>query len=225
MYQRNKSIRELPEDIKPREKMFKLGANSLTEEELLALILGSGTKEMDVLNLSREIVRLGWQRLGKMSPEEIMKSFKGIGEAKACQIKAIIELTKRINDPYEGIFINNPDDAYSFLKNMVDDRREHLIALYLAPTNRLIAREVIAIGRMNALNAEPKDVLYHAINTACYSILVAHNHPKGELRPSKEDIQFTKRLKDACQLMGFVLLDHLIINTKGYLSLKREGYM
>ncbi|MEJ5339010.1 MAG: RadC family protein [Aquificaceae bacterium] len=225
MYRRNKSIRELPEELKPREKMLRLGAESLTEEELLALILGSGTREMDVLSLSREIVRLGWQRLGKMSPEEVIKSFKGIGEAKACQIKAIIELAKRISDPYEGVFINNPEEAYRFLKNMVDERREHLIALYLAPTNRLIAHEVIAIGRMNALHAEPREILYHAINTACHSILVAHNHPKGELRPSREDIEFTKRLRDACKLMGFELLDHLIINRKGYVSLKREGYM
>ncbi len=224
MYQ-NRPLRELPEDLKPREKMLRIGAESLTEEELLALILGSGTKDMDVLSLSREIVSLGWQRLSKMSPEEVARSFKGIGEAKACQIKAIIELAKRINDPYEGIFINNPEDAYRFLKNMVDERREHLIALYLAPTNKLIAHEIIAIGRMNALHAEPKEVLYHAIHTACYSILIAHNHPKGELRPSRQDVEFTQRLREACQLMGFELLDHLIINKKGYISLRREGYM
>jgi len=225
MYKKVKSLKELPEDLKPREKMLRVGADSLTEEELLAIILGSGTRERDVLSLSAEIVRVGWQKLSRMTIGEMMKSFKGIGEAKACQIKAILELAKRINDPYEGVYINNPEDAYRFLKNMMDERREHLIALYLTPTNKLIAHEIIAIGRMNALHAEPKEILYHAINTACYSILIAHNHPKGELKPSREDIEFTKRLKDACQLIGFELLDHLIVNKKGYISLRREGYI
>ncbi len=225
MYEKVISLKNLPKDLKPREKMIRMGVDSLTEEELLAIILGSGTRDMDVLSLSSEIVKIGWQRLSKMTTDEIMKSFKGIGEAKACQIRAIIELAKRISDPYEGIFINNPEDAYRFLKNMVDERREHLIALYLTPTNKLIAHEVIAIGRMNALHAEPKEILYHAINTACYSILIAHNHPKGDLKPSSEDIEFTKRLREACQIMGFELLDHLVVNKKGYISLRREGYM
>lgn len=225
MYQGSKRIKELPEDLKPREKMLRLGAESLTEEELLAIILGSGTKDMDVLSLSREIVRLGWERIGRMSPEEIARSFKGIGHAKACQIKAIVELARRISDPYEGVYINTPEDAYRILKDMVDERREHLIALYLAPSNRLIAHEIVAIGRMNSLYAEPKEVLYHAVKVACHAIIVAHNHPKGELRPSKEDLEFTKRLKEACQIMGFELLDHLIINRKGYMSFRREGYL
>lgn len=225
MYQRSKRIKELPEDLKPREKMFRLGAESLTEEELLAIVLGSGTRDMDVLSLSREIVKLGWEKIGRMSPEEISKSFKGIGKAKACQVKAIVELAKRISDPYDGVYINTPDDAYRILRDMVDERREHLIALYLAPSNRLLAHEVIAIGRMNALQAEPKEIFYHAIRVACHSIIIAHNHPKGELRPSKEDIEFTRRLKEACVIMGFELLDHLIINKKGFMSFRREGYL
>ena len=224
MYHRTKSLRDMPEDLKPREKMLSLGAEKLSEEELLAIVLGSGTKDMDVLSLSREIVKMGWKELFQLSPQELMKRFKGIGEAKACQIKAILELAKRISDPYEGVFINNPEDAYSFLKSKVDERREHLICLYLSPTNRLISYEIIAIGRMNALHAEPKEILYHAINTACYGIILAHNHPKGELKPSREDIEFTKRVKKACELMGFELLDHLIINSKGYFSIKKEGY-
>lgn len=164
MYHRTKSLRDMPEDLKPREKMLSLGAEKLSEEELLAIVLGSGTKDMDVLSLSREIVKMGWKELFQLSPQELMKRFKGIGEAKACQIKAILELAKRISDPYEGVFINNPEDAYSFLKSKVDERREHLICLYLSPTNRLISYEIIAIGRMNALHAEPKEILYHAIN-------------------------------------------------------------
>lgn len=180
---------------------------------------------MDVLALSRAIVRTGWQKLHELTPQELMEGFKGIGEARACQIKAIVELARRINDPYEGVFINGPEDAYKFLKEKVDDRKEHLLALYLSPTNRLLSYEVIAIGRMNALHAEPKEILYHAINSACYGILIAHNHPKGQLKPSREDLEFTRRVSEACKLIGFELLDHLIINLKGYLSMKREGYL
>ncbi|MCS7171525.1 MAG: hypothetical protein NZ851_04330, partial [Aquificaceae bacterium] len=153
MYQRSKNIREMPSSLKPREKLLQLGAGALTEEELLALVLGSGTRDVDVLSLSREVLRIGWQALSSLSPQELMERFKGIGEAKACQIKAITELAKRINDPYEGVFMNNPEDVHGFIKNKLDNRKEYLIALYLSPTNRLLAHEVIAIGRMNALHA------------------------------------------------------------------------
>lgn len=225
MYRRSRHLKEIPQDLKPREKLLRFGAEKLTEEELLALLLGSGTKDMDVLALSRALVDIGWQELHRLSPQELMERFKGIGEARACQIKALLELARRISDPYEGVFINSPEEAYRFLKERVDDRREHLLALYLSPTNRLLSYEVIAIGRMNALHAEPKEILYHAISAACYGIIIAHNHPKGNLTPSAEDVVFTRRVKEACALMGFELLDHLVINSKGYLSMKREGYL
>ncbi|MCX8060672.1 MAG: DNA repair protein RadC [Aquificaceae bacterium] len=225
MYRRSRHLKEMPHELKPREKLLRLGAEKLTEEELLALLLGSGTKDMDVLTLSRTLLEVGWQELQRLSPQELMEKFKGIGEARACQIKALLELSRRMCDPYEGLFINGPEEVYQFVKEKVDDRREHLLALYLSPTNRLLAYEVIAIGRMNALHAEPKEILYHAINTACYGIILAHNHPKGSLKPSPEDMNFTRRVKEACALMGFELLDHLVINSKGYLSMKKEGYL
>ena len=225
MYYRNKSLKDMPKEIKPREKMLNLGSEKLSEEELLAIILGSGTRDMDVITLSKEILKVGWEELSKLSPRDLMERFKGIGEAKACQIKAIIELSKRISDPYEGVYINNPEDVYKFIKNKIDERKEHLFSLYLSPTNKLLSYETIAIGSMNALYAEPKEILYHAINTACYGIILVHNHPKGELKPSREDLEFTNRVKKACEIMGFELLDHLIVNNRGYLSMKREGFL
>lgn len=225
MYQKNKRLKELPKELRPREKLTQYGAQALSDEELLAVVLGSGSKEMDVLSLSRALLELGWESLSSMSVKEIELSFKGIGNAKACQIKALVELVARLKDPYDGIFIKSPEDAYRFLKDKVDDRREHLLSLYLSPSARLVDFKVIAVGRINAVYAEPKDVLYYAIKAGCYSIIVAHNHPKGELKPSKEDIEFTSRLRSACDLMGFELLDHIIFNEKGYVSLKREGLM
>ncbi|MFN3869897.1 MAG: RadC family protein [Aquificaceae bacterium] len=225
MYKRSKSLKDMPQDLKPREKMLNLGAQKLSNEELLAILLGSGTKGMDVLTLSERILKVGWDELYKLSPQELAKRFKGIGIAKACQIKALVELAKRIGEPYDGIVINNPEEVYRFVRDKVDERKEYLISLYLSPTNRLISFEVIAIGRMNALYAEPKEILYHAIKTSCYSIILVHNHPKGDLKPSKEDVEFTHRVKNSCHLLGFELIDHLIINSKGYFSMRREGYL
>ncbi|MCS7171513.1 MAG: hypothetical protein NZ851_04270, partial [Aquificaceae bacterium] len=118
-----------------------------------------------------------------------------------------------------------PEDVHGFIKNKLDNRKEYLIALYLSPTNRLLAHEVIAIGRMNALHAEPKEILYHAVVNACYGIIIAHNHPKGNPKPSQEDLDFTKRVKRACEIMGFELLDHIITNGKDWVSMRKEGYL
>ncbi|RMH80662.1 MAG: DNA repair protein RadC [Acidobacteria bacterium] len=225
MYRSSKKLKDIPQELRPREKLQRLGAENLSEEELLAVILGSGTKEMDVLSLAKALTEVGWKRLQSMTIEEVEKTFKGIGKVKACQIRAMIELSRRLRDPYGGISILSPEDAYRFLRDKVDNRREYLIALYLSPLGKLLEYQVIAIGRMNALFAEPREILYHAINLACHSILVAHNHPKGQLKPSKEDLEFTQRLKVACEIMGFELLDHIIVNSEGFVSLRREGYM
>ncbi|ADC88710.1 DNA repair protein RadC [Thermocrinis albus DSM 14484] len=218
-------FKDLPQELKPREKMIKKGPSSLSEEELVAIVLGSGTKEEDVLTLAEKVVSIGWDRIREMKVEDLTNAVKGLGVAKACQIKAVVELSSRINDPYSHIRISSPEDVYQFVKDKVDDRREHLVAVYLGPNNKVIDYEVVAIGRMNSLYAEPKDILYRAVHTACYSIVVVHNHPKGDLKPSQEDIEFTKRLKKACELLGFQLLDHLIINKKGYVSLLQTGLM
>ncbi len=220
-----KGFKEIPQNLRPREKLLKHGPEVLTEEELLAIIFGSGTQGLDVLSLSRQVTSIGWERLSRMTVQEITKEVKGIGIAKACQIKAIIEFSKRLSDPYQDVKISSPSDVYHMVKDKVDSRREHLIALYLSPSNGLLGHEVIAIGRMNSLYVDPKDILHTAVKLACSSIIVVHNHPKGELRPSREDVEFTKRLKDACKLLGFDLLDHIIINEKGYISLKSEVYL
>ncbi|WP_333784941.1 DNA repair protein RadC [Thermocrinis sp.] len=226
MYE-EKSIKKLPKDLRPREKLSRLGAEVLSEEELVAIILGSGSKGEDVMSLAKRVVGVGWNKINSMSVEQLTKEIKGLGFAKACQLKAVIELSKRINDPYSGFKISSPQEAYRFVKEKVplDERREHLIALYLTPTNKVIDFEIVAIGRMNSLYAEPKDILYGAIKNGCSSIIIFHNHPKGEAKPSKEDIEFTRRLKQACQLLGFDLLDHIILTRDDYYSMKANGHL
>ncbi|SNZ11119.1 RadC family protein [Hydrogenobacter hydrogenophilus] len=222
---RSRKLKEIPQELRPREKLRTLGVDALSDEELVAIILGFGTKKDDVLSLSKKIVRLGWERLKSMSVEEMVKEIEGIGEAKACQIKAIFELSRRIYEPHSHVVINTPEDVYKFLKDKMDNRREHLWALYLSPSNTLVSYETVAIGRMNSVFADPKDVLYGAIKSACHSIILAHSHPMGQPKPSKADLEFTKRIKDACQLLGFELLDHIIITTLSYFSMKEGGFL
>jgi DNA repair protein RadC len=222
---RSRKLKEIPQELRPREKLRTLGVDALSDEELMAIILGFGTKRDDVLSLSKKIVRLGWERLKSMSVEEIIKEIKGIGEVKACQIKAIFELSKRIYEPHAHVVINTPEDVYKFLKSKMDNRREHLWALYLSPSNSLVSYETVAIGRMNSVFADPKDVLYGAVKSACHSIILAHSHPMGQPKPSKADLEFTKRIKDACQLLGFELLDHIIITAFSYFSMKEGGFL
>lgn len=219
---RGRRLKEIPKELRPREKMKNIGSHVLSDEELLALLLGSGTKGEDVLSLSRRILKLGWDKLKGMGVNELIKEVKGIGEAKACQIKALIELSKRMYEPHAQIVMNTPEDVYNFLRDKMDNRREHLWALYLTPSNSLIDYDLVAIGKMNSVFADPKDILYGAVRTACHSIILAHTHPGGEHKPSKADVEFTQRMKKACQLLGFELLDHIILTKKGYFSMKER---
>lgn len=220
---KSKRLKDIPKELRPREKIKSLGSQSLSDEELLALVLGSGTREEDVLSLSRRIIKLGWERLKSMSMSELIKEIKGIGEAKACQIKALIELSRRMYEPHAHTVINSPEDVYNLLKDKMDNRREHLWALYLTPSNTLIEYDLVAVGRLNSVFADPKDILYGAVRNVCHSIILAHTHPGGEPKPSKADVDFTQRVKKACEILGFELLDHIIITKKGYFSMREEG--
>ena len=215
-----RSIKEIPEDLRPREKMWKYGPSNLSDVELIAILLGSGTKGEDVISLSRKISKMGWQTLKDISLKELA-SIKGIGKVKASQIKALMELAERINNPFGDTYIRSPDEAYGAVRNYYDSRKEVLVALYLDINYRLMDREVIAVGSMNRVFSQPKDILYKAVSTGSYGIIMAHNHPRAEdLKPSKEDIKFTSRVKEACNLLGFELVDHIIFNEKHFISMK-----
>lgn len=217
-----KSIKEIPKDLRPREKLLKLGAEHLSDEELLAVILGSGTKGFDVLRLAKELVSMGWEELEKKDVSELLK-IKGLGLVKALQVKAIIELSKRLRLSKKGTFIRNPKEAVEFLKDKFDKRKESLVAIFLDLSNRVLDYEVVAVGRVNTVFAEPKDILFKAIKLSANGIIISHNHPQGEPNPSNDDISFTERLKRACELLGFELLDHIILSEEGYFSFKEEG--
>ncbi len=219
-----RSIKDIPEEHRPREKLKKLGPEKLSDEELLAVILGSGTREIDVLTLSRLILDRGWREIGELPLEELTK-IKGMGMVKALQIKALLELAKRIGEPFGGEKVLSPEKAYEILRGYFDDRKESLIALYLDLSHRVRGVEVVAVGGLNRVYASPKEIIRPALELSAYGIILAHNHPQGELNPSEEDISFTRRVKEACDIVGFELVDHIIVNRDGFLSMRERGLM
>ncbi len=221
MRYRYRSIKSLPEELRPREKLARHGAEKLSEEELLAVILGSGTKGKDVLALSREIVKIGWKNLERMSLQELIR-LKGMGKAKALQIKALLELSRRIREPFGSVRVLSPEEAHKIIVEHFDSGKEVLVALYLDLGHRVLGTEVVAIGSLNRVYSHPKDILRPAVELSAYGILVAHNHPQGSLEPSEEDIKFTERLRKACQILGFELVDHLIFDREGYFSFRER---
>ena len=224
MRYRYKDLRSLPEELRPREKLARHGPEKLSEEELLAVILGSGTKDRDVLSLSRDLVKIGWKELERMGLGELTK-LKGLGKVKALQIKALIELSKRIREPFGDIRILSPEEAHRVLLKHFSDRKEALLALYLDLSHRILGTEVVAVGSLNRVYSQPKDILRPAVELSAYGILIAHNHPQGSLEPSGEDLEFTERLKQACRILGFELVDHLILNKEDYFSFREKGLL
>ncbi len=218
-----KRIKELPKDLLPREKALKHGIKSLSDIELLALSIGQGTKELNVLGLAGLILKNKTIKdIKNLSLEELLK-IKGIGKAKALQILSIAEIVRRIEEDDEKIFLNSPSDVYSTVKFLHKERQEKLIALYTNTQNQLLGIETIAVGSLNVLNAKPRDIFFPGIKLNAYGIILAHNHPEGEANPSEEDIKFTKSINELSLQMGFELLDHIIVGKKGYVSLASIG--
>ncbi|MES9684479.1 hypothetical protein CN514_11540 [Bacillus sp. AFS001701] len=222
-------IKDFPKDERPRERLLKFGPSSLSNQDLLAILLRTGTKNESVLKVSNELLLKfdGLRLLMNASVEEI-SNIKGIGEAKAVQLIATFELGKRINRLQydERFMIKSPDDCAEY---MMDEMRfleqEHFVCLYLNTKNQVIARETIFKGSLNASIVHPREVFKEAFRRSASSIICLHNHPSGDPTPSREDIEVTKRLVECGKIIGIELLDHIIIGEHKYVSLKEKGYV
>jgi len=222
-------IRDFPEDQRPRERLLSDGPESLSNHELLAILLRTGTRDESVLQLSYRLLNHfeGLRQLKDATVEEIT-SIKGIGAAKAVQILAALELGRRINKlRYEERYvIRSPEDG---AKYVMEDLRflsqEHFVCLYLNTKNQVIHRKTVFIGSLNASIVHPREVFKEAIKRSAASIICAHNHPSGDPTPSREDIEVTKRLVECGRMIGIELLDHLIIGEQKFVSLKEKGYV
>ncbi|WP_307513736.1 MULTISPECIES: RadC family protein [Bacillaceae] len=222
-------IRDFPQDERPRERMIQSGAASLSNQELLAILLRTGTKSESVLQLSNRLLNQfdGLNLLKDASLEEITKT-KGIGLAKAVQIMAAVEFGRRISnlafdDRYS---IRSPEDGANYVMNdMRFLAQEHFVCLYLNTKNQVLHKQTIFIGSLNASIVHPREVFKEAFRRSAASIICIHNHPSGDPTPSREDIEVTKRLVECGRIIGIDILDHLIIGEKKFISLKEKGYL
>ncbi|WP_283248429.1 DNA repair protein RadC [Bacillus sp. FJAT-49711] len=222
-------IRDYPVDERPRERLINNGAESLSNHELLAILLRTGTKSESVIQLANRLLSQfdGLMWLKDAALEELT-NLKGIGEAKAVQIAAAVELGRRISNlAYdERYVIRSPEDGANYCMNdMRFLSQEHFVCLYLNTKNQVIHRQTIFIGSLNASIVHPREVFKEAIRRSAASIICLHNHPSGDPAPSREDIEVTKRLVECGKMVGIELLDHLIIGDKKYVSMKEKGYM
>ncbi|QCT73318.1 JAB domain-containing protein [Eubacterium sp. AM05-23] len=226
------AIREMPRDERPREKLIKHGVHSLSNAELIGIIIQTGCQDATAVELGQRVLRAFDNDLSAffgMSIEELERNerLKGIGPAKACQIKAAIELGRRVNThPPEQPKIGSPGDVAALLTDELRYlKQEHFMILLLDNKNKVIKTETISIGTINASLVHPREVFVKAIRQHAAAVILAHNHPSGDPRPSAEDRAITKRLLESGELLGIPVLDHVVIGGADYVSFKESGYI
>lgn len=224
------SIKFLAEDDRPREKFLLKGKGSLSDSELLAIIMGSGSRNETAVELARKIlasVDNNWHQLSLLSVKDLIK-FKGIGEAKAISIATALEIGKRraSQEIPEKPVISNSNDAYQILKNQLSDlRTEEFWAVFLNQSNKVLHTSQLTQGGINQSIVDVRILFKIALDHFSTGIIIAHNHPSGNLKPSKEDIEITQKIKEGGALLNIQLLDHLIVTQNSYLSFSDEGLL
>lgn len=215
-----------PAIARPREKMLKYGPRALTNTELLAVVLGSGVEGENVLKVAEDLMRRHGAEALPVLTMDGWRSTRGIGTVKACQMTAAFELARRILVRPEAEFrVSSPREAYELVRDLKRARKEHLVALYLDSQNHLIHRETISIGALNTTRTHPREILQPAILHSALAFVLVHNHPSGSLEPSRDDMEFTRNIARAAELIGVGLTDHLIVSPRGYVSLKERGIL
>ncbi|MFZ1243012.1 MAG: DNA repair protein RadC, partial [Candidatus Saccharimonas sp.] len=199
-------------------KLQARGAEALSDYELLMAIIGSGTAQADVTKIARDVRKLIVEKGSQLSYEDLL-SIKSLGPAKATQIMAGFELWRRQFEVPDRPIIDSPEKAVEQLSDIRDKKQEYFVCLTLDGANRLIAKRIITIGTLTASLVHPREVFAEAITDRAASIIVAHNHPSGNLEPSQADREVTKRLKDAGELLGIELIDHVVITQECYKSI------
>jgi DNA repair protein RadC len=222
-------LRDLPEEERPRERMIRLGAEALSHAELLAILLRTGSRRESAIHLAQRILQDcgGLRRFAERSWDELTH-FPGVGPAKALELQASLELGRRVARSRlpEAPAVTRPQDAADLLMEELRHlREEHFVVLFLNTKNRVIGRQTLSIGSLNASVVHPREVFRAAIRRSSASILCAHNHPSGDPTPSPEDLQLTRRLAEAGELVGIELLDHIVIGDNRFISLKELGCM
>jgi DNA repair protein RadC len=220
-------LKDLPVDLKPRERLHQYGAEVLSNKEILAILLHVGSRGENVLELAERILADagGIKGLSRLSLHEL-EQIRGIGPAKAAQVKAALELGKRsvCSDPVTRPVINSPEDVADLvMEEMRDLDREHFRIMLLSTRNNVLAICPVSVGSLNSSIVHPRECFKEAIRRNANTIILLHNHPSGDPAPSKEDLDITRRLAEGGKILGIDVLDHVIIGDKKYVSLKEQG--
>ena len=224
------SIKNWAVDDRPREKMVQHGASSLSDTELLAILINNGNKEKSAVGLAMDIYRLGQNNLnalGKLSLKEL-QAVKGIGEAKAISIAAALERGRRrqSSDVLENITIKSSREIATYLKTVLQDFQYEVFAvIFLNRANKIKHFEIVSKGGIAGTVADPRIILKKAILEEASSIILSHNHPSGNVKPSKADEEITQKIKQAAALIDIKVLDHIIVSDEGYFSFADEGLL
>lgn len=208
-------------DLRPREKLQTRGAESLSDYELLMAIIGSGTAQADVTKIARDAQKLITEKGSELTYDDLI-AIKSLGPAKATQIMASFELWRRQFEVSERPIIDSPEAAVAQLADIRDKKQEYFVCLTLDGANRLIAKRIITIGTLTSSLVHPREVFADAITDRAASIIVAHNHPSGNLDASDADKQITERLQDAGNIMGIEVIDHIIITATESISILKS---
>ena len=223
-------IKEIPKDERPRERLIKYGISSLSNEDLLAILLKTGTKDKSAKDLANDLlIKLGSiKSLEDMNYHSLSK-IKGIGEAKACTILTAIELGKRIAEDANKLYniqVNSSEIVYKYFNNLFRNKKqEYFYAVYLDNKKKVIDTKLLFIGTLNYSIVHPREIFKEALLLSASSIICIHNHPSGNIEPSKEDIDLTNRLVNVGKMIGITVVDHLIIGSNRYYSFIDNGIL
>ena len=214
-------MNDIPQADRPREKLLRKGAQALSDQELLAVMIGKGTPGMDVMTLAKKLARVIDEKgLGVQVKD--LNSFAGVGDAKATLILAAIEFARRRIKP-EGAKIVTPADILLHVRHYADRKQEHFLCASINGANEILNIRVVSIGLIDRTHVHPREVFADALSDRASAIIVAHNHPSGGLEPSAADSKVTEQLKAAGQIIGITLLDHVIFDRTGYYSFLEAG--
>jgi len=218
-------IKEIPWYNRPGIRLKKKGVGSLSDAELLAVVLGRGNIDENAVDLSNRVLKsFNFDKLSVLSFHELKGEFKN--QVPAMKVQAMFEIfrrTNRLNNKGFKVKIKNAEDVYNYFKDELEIKnKEHFYALFLDTKNRIIGEELISVGTLNASLIHPREVFNPAIKASANSIIIVHNHPSGDCNPSSEDIEITKKLENAGSLLGISIVDHVIVGKNSYLSFKDQ---
>ena len=228
----NENFSSLPQEDRPYERCIRHGVQSLSNRDLLAVILRTGAKGRNVLELAGDLLKLvpereGFTGIRRLSLDEL-SNVKGIGKVKAVQLKCLLEIARRMarEEAGEGTYFASPSAvANYYMEDLRHEEQEVLLLLMLNQRGRLIKERYMFKGTVNASVISPREIFVEALASRAVQIILLHNHPSGDASPSQEDLNVTRRIKEAGQLLGIALTDHIIIGEHAYVSLREEHYL